>query len=305
MSKILVIGSSNTDLVAKVKYMPRPGETVSGGKFFVNAGGKGANQAVAAARLGADVTFCCKTGQDDYGKAAKVLFEKEGMNTSYVLSTPDCASGVALIFVDAKGENSIVVAGGANNDLRPEDIDKIADFGDYNIVLAQLEIPLDTMEHIGALCKKNGVKLVLNPAPAQPLSRELLECVDIITPNETEAELLTGIKVTDEESAAKAAGALCALGVKRVIITLGSAGAYVYENGAGSVCPSFKVDKVVDTTAAGDVFNGSLTVALSGGKPLYEAVKFAQAAASISVTRMGAQPSAPYLEEVAKKLDNQ
>ena len=300
---ILVIGSSNTDLVAKVKSMPKPGETVLGGEFFVNPGGKGANQAVAAARLGCDVTFCCKTGEDDYGKAAKALFAKEGMNTSYVISTPECASGVALIFVDSKGENSIVVAGGANNTLSEKDVDSIEGFGDYKIVLAQLEIPLQTVEHIGALCKSKGVPFILNPAPAQPLSKELLQCVDIITPNETESEILTGIKVTDEATASKAAAALCALGVGKVIITMGSTGAFVYENGAGKIVPAYKAEKVVDTTAAGDVFNGSLAVALSKGEPLAQAVNFAQAAASISVQRSGAQASAPQLNEVMELLN--
>jgi ribokinase len=294
---ILVIGSSNTDIVARAEIMPKPGETVLGGEFYVNAGGKGANQAVAAARLGADVTFCCKTGEDDYGKAANALFDREGINTSYVFSTPDSPSGVAIILVDSKGENSIVVASGANLKITPDDINKIDNFKDYDIVLTQLEIPMDTVEHIGYLCKKNGVKFVLNPAPAQKLSLGLMDCVDIITPNEIEAELITGIKIVNEDSAVKAAQAMCSMGVKTVIITLGYKGALIYENGKWEIIPAFNV-KAVDTTAAGDIFNGALCVGISEGKNIGEVVRFAQAASSISVTRKGAQTSAPSRDEV-------
>ena len=299
---ILVIGSSNTDLVAFVKHIPQPGETILGGEFFVNPGGKGANQAVGAARLTDCVTFCCMTGCDDNGRAAKALFDKEGMDTSYVFSTPDKASGVALIAVDEKGENSIVVASGANLELKPSDIDKIKDFSSYSIVLTQLETPLDTVCHIGELAVANGVKFVLNPAPAQALPESLLKCVDIITPNETEAEIITGIKVDDEASALKAAQKLCDMGVKNVIITLGGKGAFVYADGQYEVVPAFKVTPV-DTTAAGDVFNGALCVAISEGKNLHDAVVFASAAASISVTRAGAQASAPTRAEVDAKLN--
>lgn len=299
---ILVIGSSNTDLVVNASKLPRPGETVLGGEFFVNPGGKGANQAVGAARAGKNVTFCCMTGKDDYGKAAKALFDKEGIDTSYIFSTPDKPSGVALITVDKNAENCIVVASGANLEIKPSDIDKIKDFKDYDIVLAQLEIPMATVQHIGELAKKNGVKFVLNPAPAQKLPASLLSCVDIITPNETEAEILTGIKVTDDNSAVEAAKALCALGIKDVIITMGSRGALLYSGGKAEFVPAFKV-KAVDTTAAGDIFNGALCVALSEGKTLREAIVFASAASSISVTRSGAQASAPYRKEIEKVLE--
>lgn len=299
---ILVIGSSNTDMVAFVNHIPVPGETVLGDGFLVNPGGKGANQAVGAARLGKDVTFCCMTGQDDNGRAAKALFDKEGMNTSYVFSTPEKASGVALIAVDEKGENSIVVASGANNELKPSDIDRIDDIGKYSIILTQLETPLDTVCHIGELAGACGVKFVLNPAPARALPEALLKCVDIITPNETEAEIITGIKVDDEASALKSARKLCDMGVKNVIITMGGKGAFVYADGMYETVPAFKVTPV-DTTAAGDVFNGALCVALSEGKSLRDAVVFASAAASISVTRAGAQASAPYRDEVDAKLE--
>lgn len=288
-------------MVAYVGHIPAPGETVLGDGFLVNPGGKGANQAVGAARLGRGVTFCCMTGQDDNGRAAKALFDKEGMDTSYVFSTPEKASGVALIAVDEKGENSIVVASGANNELKPSDIDRIDGFGEYDIVLSQLETPLDTVCHIGELAKANSVPFVLNPAPARPLPESLLECLDIITPNETEAEIITGIHIDDDGSAVRAAEKLCAMGVKRVIITLGARGSLVYAEGRAEFVPAFKV-KAVDTTAAGDVFNGALCVALSEGRTLRDAAVFASAAASISVTRAGAQASAPYREEVDEKL---
>lgn len=301
---ILVIGSSNTDLVAHAKSLPKPGETILGGEFFVNPGGKGANQAVGAARVGKDVTFCCMTGEDDYGKAAKALFEKEGIDTSYVLSTPEAPSGVALITVDEKAENCIVVASGANLKLTPEVVDGIKDFASYDIVLAQLETPMDTIEHIGELAKKNGVKFVLNPAPAAKLSEKLLSCIDIITPNETEAEIITGVHIDSDESALAAAKCMHDMGVGTVIITLGSRGSLVSDAKGSRFVPAFKV-KAVDTTAAGDIFNGSLCVALSEGKDIDEAVRFASATASIAVTRRGAQASAPYREEVEKVLNNQ
>lgn len=300
---ILVIGSSNTDLVAHAKSLPKPGETILGGEFFVNPGGKGANQAVGAARVGRDVTFCCMTGEDDYGKAAKTLFEKEGIDTTYVLSTPEAPSGVALITVDEKAENCIVVASGANLKLTPEVVDGIRDFASYDIVLAQLETPMDTIEHIGELARENGVKFVLNPAPAAKLSEKLLSCIDIITPNETEAEIITGVHIDSDESALAAAKCMHDMGVGTVIITLGSRGSLVSDGKGSRFVPAFRVN-AVDTTAAGDIFNGSLCVALSEGKDMDEAVRFASATASISVTRRGAQASAPYREEVEKVLNN-
>ena len=294
---ILVIGSSNTDLVVNVSSIPKPGQTVIGDSFFVNPGGKGANQAVGAARLGKDVSFCCKTGEDDYGRAAKELFAKEGMDTSFVFSTPDHTSGVALIAVDRNGENSIVVASGANMDLKPEDIDRIGSFSRFDIVLCQLEIPLQTVEYIAVKARTDGVKFVLNPAPACKLPDSLFSRVDILTPNETEAEIISGIKVTDTESAAAAARKIMEMGVGQVIVTLGSKGALHCSDTEQVLVPAFKV-QAVDTTAAGDIFNGALCVALSEGKEMVDAIRFASAASSISVTRKGAQASAPYRNEV-------
>ena len=300
---VLVIGSSNTDLVVHSKRLPKPGETVLGGTFFLNPGGKGANQAVAAARLGKDITFCCKTGEDNYGRDARKLFEKEGLDTRYVFSSPDVPSGVALITVDEHAENCIVVASGANQCITPEDIDRIEDFGRYSLILVQLEIPMETVEHIARLARKYRIPLILNPAPAQNLSPELMHSVSIITPNETEAELLTGIKITDDASAVSAAKALRELGPETAIITLGAKGSLVHNGSITEFVPAFPTE-AVDTTAAGDVFNGALAVGLDEGKELRDAIRFASAASSIAVTRMGAQSSAPTRTEVENKLNN-
>lgn len=294
---ILVAGSSNTDLVVNVNSIPKPGQTVLGNGFFVNPGGKGANQAVGAARLGKDVAFCCMTGNDDYGKSARELFIKEGVDTSYVFSTSEHHSGVALIAVDNKGENSIAVASGANMDLKPSDIDKIGSLSKYGIVLCQLEIPLQTVEYLASKAAREGAKFVLNPAPACKLPSSILSSVDILTPNETEAEIISGIPVKDTESAALAAKAILDMGVKNVIVTLGSKGALYCSAEERLLVPAFKVD-AVDTTAAGDIFNGALCVALAEGIEMAGAIRFANAASSIAVTRMGAQSSAPFREEV-------
>ena len=302
--RILVIGSSNTDLVVRTEKMPKPGETLLGGTFFVNPGGKGANQAVAAARLGNDVTFCCMTGQDDYGRAARELFRGEGIDIDYVFSTPESASGIAVILVDAKGENSIVVASGANLKLTPEDIDRIEGYENYDIVLCQLEIPVETVCHAARRVKEHGGCFILNPAPACALPEALLSDVDILTPNETEAELLSGVQIVDRESAVRAAEILSEKGVHTVIVTLGSKGALLYRDGAYEFIPAYKVD-AVDTTAAGDVFNGALCVALAEGKEMHEAICFAQAASAIAVTRAGAQQSAPTRQDVEYVLNQQ
>lgn len=298
LKRLVVIGSTNTDMVIKTNHLPRLGETVLGGTFFMNPGGKGANQAVAAARLGISVTFICKTGNDIFGHQSYQLLEEEGIDTSYVFSDIRNPSGVALITVDANGENCIVVASGANANLLPMDVEKAEEvINNCDIVLMQLEIPIETVEYVARLASGKLKKVILNPAPAQHLSKELLKHLYLITPNETEAELLSGIQINNIESAKRAAIEICNQGVENVVITLGSKGALVYGNGKFYEIEAYKV-KAVDTTAAGDVFNGALCAAVLEGQRLDMAVQFACKAASISVTRYGAQESAPYRNEI-------
>ena len=295
---IVVVGSSNTDMVIKAGRLPAPGETVLGGTFMMNAGGKGANQAVAAARLGGNVVFIAKTGEDIFGKQAIDLFKQEGIDTGYIIPDAENPSGVALITVDDNGENCIVVASGANAALKPADLQKAKHvIENAALILIQLEIPIETVGYVVDLAAKKGVKVMLNPAPASLLPDELLRKIAIITPNETEAGLLSGIKVTNRESAEAAARLLAAKGIETVIITMGAEGALLLHDGA---CHFFEapVCNAIDTTAAGDVFNGALAVALFNGENILEAVPFAIRAASISVGRMGAQSSAPYLHEL-------
>jgi len=296
--RIVVIGSSNTDMVVKSDRLPVPGETVLGGAFMMNPGGKGANQAVAVARLGGNVTFISKTGNDLFGKQSVEMFDEENINTDYILSDPYHPSGVALIMVDTTGENSIVVASGANGTLSPHDIDKATSIiENAEILLMQLEIPMETVEYAAKLAHKKGVKVILNPAPAAFLSNDLIECLYAIVPNKTEAEMLSGIKVTDWESAKQAADIIGAKGVEIVVITLGSKGALIKENNSYY---EVQVDKIqaVDTTAAGDTFCGALCVALSEGQSMLDSVEFANRAAGIAVTREGAQNSIPYRKEI-------
>ncbi len=296
--KIYVIGSSNTDMVVKSEKLPAAGETILGGTFLMNAGGKGANQAVAAAKLGAEVIFVSKVGDDIFGKQAIEGFQKEGINNDFVFTDTKNPSGVALILVDAKGENSIAVASGANGNLQIAEVEKaIEQISDKDTVLLQLEIPIPTVEFAIKKSYQNGAKVILNPAPAQKLDETVFQYLDIITPNETEAELLTGIKVTDLETAKQAAEILHQKGVRNIIITLGSRGAYLYNSTTNCLIETPKV-QAVDTTAAGDVFNGALAVALSEGNDLEQAIDFACKAAAVSVTRMGAQASAPLRSEV-------
>ncbi|MCK8490619.1 ribokinase [Spirosoma sp. RP8] len=306
--QILVIGSSNTDMVVKAEKLPAPGETVMGGTFLMNPGGKGANQAVAAARLveaskGGSVTFVAKVGNDIFGKQALDGFEREGINTTYVQTDSDHPSGVALINVDASGENSITVAPGANANLLPEETEAALQSAEPGaLVLLQLEIPLPTVEYVVRRAAERGLRVILNPAPAQTLPPDLFPHLFLITPNETEAELLTGVRVVDLATAEKAAQKLHEMGVSNVVITLGSKGAYLTTNSQSGQLVETPVVKAIDTTAAGDCFNGALTVALSEGKTLADAVTFACRAASVSVTRMGAQASAPYRHELEPLL---
>jgi len=299
---IVVVGSSNTDMIIQLDRIPKPGETILGGTFTTAAGGKGANQAVGAARAGGRVTLVARVGQDMFGDQALAGFQKDGICVDYVARDRKAPSGVALIFVARDGENSIAVAGGANGQLSPADVRKArAVLSKAAVMVLQLEIPLPTVEAAADLASKLGVRVILNPAPARKLPKSLLRQVSILTPNETEAELLTGVKVTDEASLQRAADALLACGVGTVILTLGARGAFVAGPGVRQWVRGFKV-KPVDTTAAGDIFNGALAVALAEGKPLLDAVRLANAAAAISVTRLGAQPSAPQRREIEKLL---
>jgi len=301
-NRIVVVGSSNTDMIVKLPHLPKPGETVSGGAFSTAAGGKGANQAVAAARAGADVGLVARVGDDSFGEQAIAGFVGDGIDVRHVTRHPAAPSGVALIFVDDAGENCIAVAPGANAELTPEDVEAAEELitGADGVVM-QLETPIEAIERAAALAREHGVRVILNPAPARPLSDEILRNVSILTPNESEAELLTGIQVEDDAGAEAAARALVARGVGTVILTLGSRGAFVFESESGELVPSFEV-QAVDTTAAGDVFNGSLAVGLAEGMPLAKAVRFANAAAALSVTRLGAQPSAPTRPEIESFL---
>ena len=295
---ILVIGSSNTDMVAWTDRLPAPGETVLGGDFIMTGGGKGANQAVAASRLGARVVFIAKVGNDIFGKQAIELFKQEGIDTGFIAIDPGQPSGIALITVDTKGENCIVVAPGANARLSPDDVSKAEEkIEKASLILMQLEIPLETVEFVVGLAARHHIPVILNPAPARALTDELLRQIFILVPNQKEAEMLTGIAVIDSTSAEKAARALANKGVRKVIITLGAEGAVVLDNEDFQhiVAPAVTA---IDSTAAGDVFCGALTTALSEGRPLKDAVVFACAAAALSVTRMGAQSSAPTRGEI-------
>jgi ribokinase len=300
---ILVVGSSNTDMIITLDRIPRPGETILGGEFVTAAGGKGANQAVGAARAGGEVTFIARVGRDGFGDRAVAGLIDDGVHVQHISRDSAHPSGVALIFVAKDGENSIAVAGGANGRLSPADVRKAARaFANASVVVMQLETPLETVQAAAVLAAKHGVPVILNPAPARPLPDKLLKRVSILTPNETEAELLTGVKVDSEAAAAQAADRLLAKGVQAVILTLGARGAFVANAGGKRLVPTFKV-KAVDTTAAGDIFNGALAVALAEGMSLVEAARFGCAAAAISVTRPGAQPSAPRRAEIEKLLN--
>ncbi len=296
--KLYVIGSSNTDMVIKSEKLPAPGETVIGGVFLMNAGGKGANQAVAAAKLGAEVIFVSKVGNDIFGKQAVEGFKSLGINTDFVFTDSENPSGVALILVDGHGENSISVASGANGNLQISEVQQAIDkVQSGDTVLLQLEIPLQTVTETIKKCSEKGAKVILNPAPAQKLDESYFKYLSMITPNETEAEILTGIKVTDLETAKQAANDFHNKGILEVIITLGSKGAFYSNQDKQILIPSPKVN-AIDSTAAGDVFNGALCVAISEDQAIEDAIAFACKAASISVTRMGAQASAPTREEV-------
>lgn len=300
--KIVVVGSSNTDMVVKVPALPRPGETVLGGAFYRAAGGKGANQAVAAARAGGDVVLVAAVGSDDLGREAVEGFAAQGIDTGSIVEIQGAPSGVALILVDAAGENSIAVASGANGLLGPDRIREVeAVLSTASVVVLQLEVPLESVAEAVRIASQGGASVILNPAPAAPLPDELLRRVTVLTPNQPEAELLTGIKPSDPPAREAAASELLARGVGAVVITLGADGAFVATSEGSEMVPGWEV-VVEDTTGAGDVFNGALAAALAEGKSLSRAVRFANAAAALSVTRRGAQPSAPTRAEILATL---
>ena len=297
MARIVVIGSTNTDMVVRSARIPVPGETVTGGTFLLNPGGKGANQAVACARLGGDTVFVAKVGDDAFGRETGPRLAKDGIDAR-LLTDGSAASGVALILVDAQGRNCISVAPGANATLVPADLEPMrGEIEKAAAVVMQLETPLETVCWAAEVARSAGVTVVLNPAPAAELPAGLYSCLDWITPNETEAKLLTGVEVADAASAQAAAEVLHARGVKGVVVTLGEQGAFWSVGGASGLVPACPVT-AVDTVAAGDTFNGAFVVALTEGRTAEEAVRFAVKAASISVTRPGAQSSVPHRSEV-------
>ena len=299
MKKIVVVGSSNTDLIIKVPEIPRPGETLLGGKFMTFPGGKGANQAVAVARAGGDVIFIASVGDDPYGEEAIKGYRLENINIENIKVCKGVPSGIAMITISDIGENAITVAPGANAELTPADLEEIEEpFLEADYMLIQLETPLETVQKAVELCIEFNTRVILNPAPAAELPDEILKRVSIITPNVIEAERLTGITVTNESTASVAADALHQRGIETVIITMGAMGAYLSDRATGTrkMVPGFSV-KAVDTTAAGDVFNGQLAVSLAEGRQLKRAIIEAHAAAALSVQKLGAQTSIPRREE--------
>lgn len=299
MRKIIVIGSSNTDIMIQTSHLPQPGETVLGYEVQMNQGGKGANQAVAVKRLGGNLVFMTKLGNDYFGEQALKAFHKEGIKTDYVLVDDHAKTGTAIICVEDNGENSIVVAPGANDLITTGDLEAVVEvMSTEDILLIQLEIPVSTVAFAVQKAIEKGVKVVLNPAPARQIPKSVLQHLYLITPNKIETELLTGMKIEGEQDLYVAAQSLSEMGVENVIITLGDKGCFVKEGERSYRVDAFK-KKAVDTTAAGDTFNGALCVALAEGFDLRQAVIFASEASSISVTRIGAQSSIPYRNELA------
>ncbi len=304
MNKLVVLGSVNADHVLQVPSFPRPGETLHGRGYCVIPGGKGANQAVAAARLGADVAFIACVGDDSFGINIRKAFSEDGINVDAVMIEKNKPTGIAMIQVAASGENSICISAEANACLTVSRLQPHHHLiSSADMLLMQLETPIEAIISAAETAKQSGTKVVLNPAPAQPLPDNLLQLIDIITPNETEAEQLTGIKVSDMPSAQQAADVLHSKGIKLVMITLGSEGVWISENGQGLQIKGFRV-QAVDTTAAGDTFNGALLTSLLEGVDLTDAVRFAHAAAAITVTGAGAQTSIPYRNTVDNFLIN-
>ena len=301
-SRVVVVGSSNIDLVMKMEHLPRVGETVTDATFVQAFGGKGANQAVGAARAGGDVAFVGCVGDDAYGAQVKGHLEADGVDTRFVFTEAGVASGTALILVGGAGENYISVAPGANYRLTPAHVDRAREaLARAEVIVTQCEIPPETLDHVIALGSRLGKAVMLNLAPARTIDDVSLAKLAYLAVNETEAEFLTGRKVATDRDVDAAVGALLAMGPKTVVLTLGARGAHVAGDGGRALVPGFAVE-AVDTTAAGDVHCGALAVALVEGRPLLEAVRFANAAAALSVTKLGAQPSAPGRKDIEALL---
>ncbi len=299
MPIVTVVGSSNIDMVVKVPHLPQPGESVLGGPFVTAAGGKGANQAVAASRLGAIVYLVARVGNDIFGQQALAGYRAEGIATDFVFRDATTASGTCLIMVDEQGQNCLAVAPGANDCLVPADVYKAEDkIAASDVLLLQLENPIETIMAAAEVARRYRVRVILNPAPARPVPDALMQMIDVLTPNETEASAFTGIRSLDEAGLEEMAEILLQRGPNAVVITLGARGVLVATPRGKIYAPAFQV-KAVDATAAGDAFNGALAVGLARGDALVEAVHFANAAAALSVTRLGAQPSLPRAREVS------
>jgi ribokinase len=296
MNKILVIGSLNTDLVVRASRFPSPGETILGENLVTIPGGKGANQAVAAARLGAQVAMIGRVGTDAFGSTLINNLKQNKVDADRVIKDGSSATGTAVIVVDSQGQNSIILSPGANAKVTPSDIGR-GTFSGCSLLLLQLEIPIETVIHSANLAREKGLRVLLNPAPAHNLPDDLLRTADYILPNETELGLLTGKPVNDLAAVGAAGRSLLARGAKNIIVTLGAQGALILNKDATKLIPSFKVN-VVDTTAAGDAFIGGLAVGLLNGESLEDAVQYACACGALAVTKFGAQPSLPTAEDV-------
>jgi len=302
MARIVVLGSLNMDLIVRMNRLPAPGETVLGGDLVTALGGKGANQAVAAARLGGQISMVGRVGMDANGHAQRAALEAAGVDTQWLLPDPSSPTGVAFILLDQAGQNSIVVSPGANQHITANDVPAIKPvLEDAACLVMQLETPLETVTAAAALASQMGVRVILNPAPAQELPKDLLKNVDSLILNETEAALLTGMPVNGDAAAHAAGKQLLSKGGRCVAVTLGGRGAFWITPQHSGFVQAYKVD-VVDTTAAGDAFVGAMAVALAEGWEQDNATHFACAAGAIAVTRLGAQPSLPTLEEVKKMM---
>lgn len=301
--KITVFGSFVVDLMGRAPHLPVPGETVKGSMFRMGAGGKGFNQGVAAHKSGADVTMVTKLGRDSFGKVALDAMEELGMDTRHILFSDEAETGIALIMVDENSsQNEILVVPGACSTITDQEVESISEIiGNSKYLLTQLETNISSVEKVIDMAYKKGVKVVLNTAPVQKISDEILSKVELITPNEVEAEVLTGITIDSKENADRAADYFFEKGVKKVLITLGGRGVYIATEEKREIIPAYKVE-AIDTTGAGDAFNGGLLTALSEGKDLWEAARFANALAAIAVQRLGTTPSMPTREEIEQFL---